>query len=81
MTNREFREETAVIFGNPSSMCKQHLGAKINKANQTKADDIYGGNVKTAAGFPGSFSCTSTRRWSMWSDIILNVREYSLNEA
>jgi hypothetical protein len=41
------------MFGIPSPICKQHLGAQINKANQNKTIDLYGDNVKTAEGVPG----------------------------
>jgi hypothetical protein len=34
MTNGEFREVTAVMFGNPSSICKEHFGAQNKKTNQ-----------------------------------------------
>jgi hypothetical protein len=49
----EFHELTAVTFGLSSPICKQHFGAQINKANQTKTVDLYGDNVKTAAGVRG----------------------------
>jgi hypothetical protein len=41
------------MFGLPSTICKTHLGAQINTANQNKTVDLFGDNVKTAAGFPG----------------------------
>jgi hypothetical protein len=53
LTNPEFHDLTAAMFGLPSPICKQHLGAQINKANQNKTVDSYGDNVKTAAGVPG----------------------------
>jgi hypothetical protein len=54
MTDREFCEVTAVMFGNPSLICKEHYGAQINEANQINTVDMYGDNIKTAAGVPGS---------------------------
>jgi hypothetical protein len=53
ITNPEFHELKAAIFGHPSPICKQHLGAQINKANQSKTADLYRDNIKTAAGVPG----------------------------
>jgi hypothetical protein len=53
LTNSEFHELTAAMFGLPSPICKQHLGAQSNKANQNKTVDLYGDSVKTAAGVPG----------------------------
>jgi hypothetical protein len=41
------------MCGYPSPICNEHFGAQINKANQIKTVDMYGDNVKTAAGFPG----------------------------
>jgi hypothetical protein len=41
------------MFGLPLPICKQHFGAQINKANQNKTVDLYGDNVKIAAGVPG----------------------------
>jgi hypothetical protein len=56
LSNPESHELTAAIFGIPSPICKQRVGAQINKANQNKTVDLYGDNVKTAAGVPvGSF--------------------------
>jgi hypothetical protein len=57
LTNPEFHELTAAMFGLPSRICKQHYGAQINKANQNKTVDLYGDNVKSAASFPGSHAC------------------------
>jgi hypothetical protein len=34
LTNSKFHELIAAIFGLPLPICKQHLGAQINKANQ-----------------------------------------------
>jgi hypothetical protein len=53
LTNPEFHELTAAMFGLPSPICKQHLGAQINKVNQNKTVDLYGDNVKTAEGVTG----------------------------
>jgi hypothetical protein len=56
LTNAEFHELTAVMFGLPSPICKQHFGAQIKKANQNKTVDLYGDTVKTATGVSvGSF--------------------------
>jgi hypothetical protein len=35
LTNVEFHEWRAAAFDLPSSICKQHFGAQINKTNQT----------------------------------------------
>jgi hypothetical protein len=53
MTNREPSEVTAVMFGNPLPIYKGHFGSQMNKANRIKTVDMYGDNVKTAAGVPG----------------------------
>jgi hypothetical protein len=53
LMNPEFHELTAAMFGLSSLICKQHFGAQINEANQNKTVDLYGDNVKTAAGVPG----------------------------
>jgi hypothetical protein len=53
LTNPKFHELTAAMFGLPSTICKQHLGAQNNTANQNKTVDSYGDNLKTAAGVPG----------------------------
>jgi hypothetical protein len=34
LANSEFHVQPAAMFGLPSPICKQHLGAQINKANQ-----------------------------------------------
>jgi hypothetical protein len=49
-------EWIAATFGLPSLICKQHLGAQINKENQNKTVASYGDNVKSAAGVPGGSS-------------------------
>jgi hypothetical protein len=46
---------TAAMFGNPLPICKEHLGAKIKKANQIETVDLYGYNSKTAVDFVGGF--------------------------
>jgi hypothetical protein len=33
MTDGEFGEVQAAMFGSSSPICKEHFGAKINKAN------------------------------------------------
>jgi uncharacterized UPF0160 family protein len=53
MTNREFHEVRAVMFGNPSPICKEQFGAQINRADQNKTVGVYGEKVRTAAGVPG----------------------------
>jgi hypothetical protein len=54
LTNAEFYKAKAVIMlSSPSPICKQHLGLQINKANRMETFDLYGDNVKTAAGVPG----------------------------
>jgi hypothetical protein len=35
-TNPEFHELASAMFGLPSTICKQHLGAQINKAKKIK---------------------------------------------
>jgi hypothetical protein len=53
LTNPEFHELTAAMFGLLLPICKQYFGAQTNKANQNKTVDLYGDNVQTAAGIPG----------------------------
>jgi hypothetical protein len=53
MTNGEFREVTPVVFGNPSQFFKEHFSVQTNEETQFKTIDMYGENVKTAAGVPG----------------------------
>jgi hypothetical protein len=56
LTNAEFHEWIAATFSLPSPICKQHFCAsahKSNKGNHIKTVDLYGDNVKTAAGVPG----------------------------
>jgi hypothetical protein len=40
------------MFGDPSPICIENFGAQTNKANQIQTVDMYGDNVKTAAGVP-----------------------------
>jgi hypothetical protein len=70
LTNPEFHELTAAMFGLPSPICKQNLGAQINKANQIKTVDSYGDIVKPQQVSQEVPLCTSTRQWSMWSRTI-----------
>jgi hypothetical protein len=60
MTNLEFLEVTAVMFGNPLPIFKEHFGAQIKL-------DAHGDNTifkirKSAAGSWEAPSCTSTSR-------------------
>jgi hypothetical protein len=45
LTNEEFHEWIVATFGLPSPIWKQHFGAQINKANQIKTVDLYGGTA------------------------------------
>jgi hypothetical protein len=53
LTNLEFHKLKAEMFGLLSPICEQHFGAQINKANNNKTVDMYGNDVKSAAGVPG----------------------------
>jgi hypothetical protein len=56
MTDREFHEVRAVMFGNPSPIWNEHFSVQTNRANQSKRVDEYGDNIKSAAGgLGGSF--------------------------